>query len=65
MKCVVLVPGIQGSVLETPGGDQVWPPKPSEVVLGYGRLSELMREDLVSTVTSLPPPAVSNGLRSG
>ena len=49
MKCVVLVPGIQGSVLETPGGDQVWPPKPSEVVLGYGRLSELLREDLVST----------------
>ena len=49
MKCVVLIPGILGSILKTPGGDEVWPPTPSEVVFGYKRLAEIMRDDLVST----------------
>ena len=46
MQCVVLVPGIMGSVLKTPQGDEIWPPKPSEVIFGYDRMDQLLRDDL-------------------
>lgn len=47
MKCIVLVPGIMGSVLSTPAGEKVWPPTPVEVALGYGRKQKLLQDDLV------------------
>lgn len=47
MKCVVLVPGIMGTRLSTPAGEEVWPPTVSEVVLGYKRKDKLLRADLV------------------
>lgn len=47
MKCVVLVPGIMGTRLSTPPGEEVWPPTVSEVVLGYKRKDKLLRADLV------------------
>lgn len=49
MDCVVLIPGIMGSELQTPTGDVIWPPTAWEVMTGYGRLAEIMRDDLVST----------------
>jgi pimeloyl-ACP methyl ester carboxylesterase len=47
MKCVVFVPGTMGSILSTPQGEEVWPPKPSEVIFGYNRKDKLLRDDLV------------------
>src|SRR5262245_27761687 len=47
MKCVVFVPGTMGSVLSTPGGEEVWPPTPREVAFGYKRKQKLLQEDLV------------------
>jgi pimeloyl-ACP methyl ester carboxylesterase len=38
-----------GSVLKTPQGEEVWPPNPSEVVFGYDRLDQLLRDDLRAT----------------
>lgn len=49
MECVVLIPGIMGSELKTPDGDIVWPPTPWEVLTGYGRLDQIMRNDLRAT----------------
>lgn len=47
MKCVVFVPGTMGSILSTPGGEEVWPPTPIEVTFGYGRVNKLLQDDLV------------------
>ncbi|TIP25742.1 MAG: hypothetical protein E5X67_23400 [Mesorhizobium sp.] len=47
MKCVVFVPGIMGSVLSMPDGEEVWPPTPLEVTFGYKRKQKLLREDLL------------------
>lgn len=47
MTHVVFVPGILGSVLETPEHEIVWPPRPIEILTGYGRTQTLLREDLV------------------
>lgn len=47
MKSVILVPGTMGTRLSTPDGEEVWPPKVSEVVLGYKRKDALLRPDLV------------------
>ena len=55
MKEVVLfVPGIFGSRLRAPDGEEVWPPTPREVLMGYGRtdrlLGELQPNGVVETV---------------
>jgi pimeloyl-ACP methyl ester carboxylesterase len=42
----VFVPGILGSELVDSANDQVWPPSLFEVVFGYGRIDELMADDL-------------------
>ena len=47
MRCVLFVPGIMGTVLSTPDGEEVWPPTPLEVTFGYKRKQKLLREDLV------------------
>ncbi|HSI39991.1 MAG TPA: hypothetical protein VLA00_05520 [Xanthobacteraceae bacterium] len=47
MKYVVFVPGIMGSILATPEGEEVWPPTPAETIFGYKRTAALMRDDLV------------------
>lgn len=47
MKCVVFVPGIMGSTLSTPDGEEVWPPTAFEVALGYKRKQKLLQDDLV------------------
>ncbi|RVJ72528.1 esterase/lipase family protein [Sinorhizobium medicae] len=47
MKRVVFVPGIMGSILSLPDGEEVWPPTPLEVTFGYKRKEKLLREDLV------------------
>lgn len=47
MKCVVFVPGIMGSILSTPGGEEVWPPTAFEVATGYKRKAKLLQDDLV------------------
>jgi len=46
MKCVLFVPGTMGTILSTPGGEEVWPPTPLEATLGYGRKDKLMQDDL-------------------
>src|SRR5262245_51005535 len=47
MKCIVFVPGIMGSILSTPDGEEVWPPTPFEVATGYKRKQKLLQENLV------------------
>jgi pimeloyl-ACP methyl ester carboxylesterase len=47
MKYVVFVPGTMGSVLSTPGGEEVWPPTPVEIATGYKRKAKLLQTDLV------------------
>ncbi|ANL49734.1 hydrolase-like protein (plasmid) [Rhizobium phaseoli] len=47
MKCVMFVPGIMGSVLSLPDGEEIWPPTPIEVTFGYKRKQKLLRDDLV------------------
>ena len=47
MQNVVLVPGTMGSILKTPSGDEIWPPTAAETQLGYNRVNELLRSDLV------------------
>lgn len=49
MEIVLFLPGILGSKLATPEGEEVWPPTPSEVLLGYRRIASLKRGDLVAT----------------
>lgn len=48
MECVMFVPGIMGSVLKTPAGDEIWPPTVWETQFGYGRKDQLLRDDLVA-----------------
>jgi len=48
MHVLVLVPGIMGSRLAL-NGDEVWPPTPAEFLFGYGRLAQLMSQNLVAT----------------
>jgi pimeloyl-ACP methyl ester carboxylesterase len=45
---VVFIPGILGSKLAL-GDEEVWPPKATEVVLGYGRIDKLVAAAVVST----------------
>lgn len=49
MECVIFVPGIMGSRLATPEGEEIWPPTVLETQTGYGRREELERDDLVVT----------------
>lgn len=46
-EAVVFVPGIMGTQLNLPDGSQVWPPTPLETVVGYNKIDELQRPDLV------------------
>lgn len=48
MQCVVFVPGIMGSALYL-DDRKVWPPSILELILGYGRIEELMHPDLMAT----------------
>jgi phospholipase A1 len=47
MKYAVFLPGIMGSFLSTPGGEEVWPPTATEVLFGYKRKKKLLQDDLV------------------
>ncbi len=47
MKCLVFAPGIMGTQLDAPNGDLVWPPTAWEYLTGYGRVDELVKDDLV------------------
>jgi triacylglycerol esterase/lipase EstA (alpha/beta hydrolase family) len=47
MKCVLFVPGTLGSILTTPGGEEVWPPTATEVAFGYKRKKKLLQDDLI------------------
>lgn len=42
MQSVVFIPGIMGTELITAGGEKVWPPTPTETVLGYKRADKLL-----------------------
>lgn len=46
MDYVLFVPGIMGTRLATPAGEEVWPPTPAETQFGYGRTDKLVRPDL-------------------
>lgn len=46
LQHVILVPGIMGSELFTPQGEKVWPPTVLEMQTSYGRIDELLRDDL-------------------
>ncbi len=46
MDYVVLVPGIMGSELVDGRNRKVWPPKLREMAFGYGRIRELMGDDV-------------------
>lgn len=48
MQTVVLVPGIMGTRLRTPDGDEVWPPTVLETQYGYHRKDQLLRDDLIT-----------------
>lgn len=47
-QVAVLIPGIMGSTLHL-GDELIWPGSPSELLLPYGKMAELMRPDLVAT----------------
>ena len=49
MEVLVFLPGILGSKLATPAGEELWPPTPFEALRGYRRLDQLLRNDLVVT----------------
>lgn len=44
----ILIPGIMGSVLQL-GDEIIWPGPASSLILPFGKMQELMREDLVAT----------------
>ena len=46
MEVVLFVPGILGSKLRSPNGEEVWPPTPLEALRGYRRIDKLLRHDL-------------------
>ncbi|MFC0219538.1 hypothetical protein ACFFJ7_14160 [Pseudochelatococcus lubricantis] len=48
MESVIFVPGIMGTALSTPDGQEVWPPTAWETQFGYRRKADLMRDDLVA-----------------
>jgi pimeloyl-ACP methyl ester carboxylesterase len=45
---VILIPGIMGSVLKL-GDEIIWPGPVASLIFPYGKMAELMREDLVAT----------------
>lgn len=45
----VFLPGIMGTELQLPDGEVVWPPKASETVFGYKRITKLQSPQLVAT----------------
>ena len=49
MEIVLFVPGILGSKLETPAGEEVWPPTPLETLTGYKKMPKLLQTELVVT----------------
>lgn len=49
MELLVFLPGILGSKLETPEGEEVWPPTPLEALRGYNRTAKLLQPDLTPT----------------
>ena len=49
MEVVLFLPGILGSKLETPAGEEVWPPTPLEALGGYKRIAKLLQSDLKVT----------------
>ncbi|PIT04499.1 hypothetical protein TSA1_29910 [Bradyrhizobium nitroreducens] len=46
MEIVIFVPGIFGSKLKTPDGEEVWPPTPIEAMSGYRRIEKLLQTNL-------------------
>lgn len=46
MEILVFLPGILGSSLSLPDGEEVWPPTPFEALRGYRRIDKLLRADL-------------------
>ena len=44
----ILIPGIMGSVLKL-GDEIIWPGPVSSLIFSFGKMPELMREDLVAT----------------
>jgi pimeloyl-ACP methyl ester carboxylesterase len=46
MKVVVFIPGTMGTSLHNAAGEELWPPKPLETKLGYGRMDKLMANDV-------------------
>jgi hypothetical protein len=49
MEIVLFLPGILGSKLATPDGDEVWPPTPLEALRGYRRTAKLLQQNLIPT----------------
>jgi phospholipase A1 len=52
MEVAVVIPGIMGSRLHLPDAhgkpdEEVWPPTPREVAMGYHRIKDLQRDDLI------------------
>ncbi len=44
MDCVVLIPGIMGSQLQMPDGEEIWPPTLLETQFGFGRKAKLLSD---------------------
>jgi len=45
-EALVFVPGIMGTELHMPDGEQIWPPTPWETITGYGKIAQLQSPDL-------------------
>lgn len=49
MEILLFLPGILGSKLATPDGEEVWPPTPLEALRGYRRTAKLLQPNLIPT----------------
>ena len=49
MDYAIFIPGTMGSRLQTPQGDEVWPPTVLETQTSYKRIDQLSRDDLIVT----------------
>jgi Lecithin:cholesterol acyltransferase len=56
MDTIIFLPGGGGSCLQSPSGDEVWPPTALEFLWGYGRIQQFLEFDLVPSgiVDSIP-----------
>ncbi|MBE9534114.1 MAG: hypothetical protein IMF03_03870, partial [Proteobacteria bacterium] len=63
MKCLIFAPGIMGSGLRNDQGS-VWPPTALEVVFGYGRIKDLLANNLEPTdvIRNIGPMGVYEAL---